>query len=104
MSLIVRPLLLEYFVMSTKAKVLAYLSKDSAYNTLTAQKMQSVFGVANPSATINELRNEGHAIYLNSRVNASGEKVSFYRLGTPTKRIVAAGIAAVRSQGERAFA
>ena len=89
---------------SAKQKVLAYLSKDSDYNTLTAQKMQSVFGVANPSATINELRNEGHAIYLNSRVNANGEKVSFYRLGTPTKRMVAAGIAAIRSQGERAFA
>jgi len=98
-------LILEYFVMkSAKQKVLAYLSKDSEYNTLTAQKMQSVFGVANPSATINELRNEGHAIYLNSRINANGDKVSFYRLGTPTKRIVAAGIAAVRSQGERAFA
>ena len=70
---------------SAKQKVLAYLSKDSEYNTLTAQKMQSVFGVANPSATINELRNEGHAIYLNSRVNANGDKVSFYRLDTPTK-------------------
>ena len=61
-------------------------------------------GVANPSATINELRNEGHAIYLNTRTNSNGEKVSFYRLGTPTKRIVASGIAAMRSQGERAFA
>ncbi len=90
--------------MSTKSKVLAYLSKTDGYNTLTANKMQSVFGVANPSATINELRNEGHAIYLNSRVNSNGEKVTFYRLGTPTKRIVAAGIAAVRSTGERAFA
>jgi hypothetical protein len=89
---------------STKQKVLAYLSKDGEYNTLTAQKMQSVFGIANPSATINDLRNDGHAIYLNSRINSNGEKVSFYRLGTPTKRIVAAGIAAVRSQGERAFA
>ena len=89
---------------SAKQKVLAYLSKDSEYNTLTAQKMQSVFGVANPSATINELRNEGHAIYHNTRINAHGEKVSFYRLGTPTKRMVAAGIAAIRSQGERAFA
>ena len=90
--------------MSTKSKVLAYLSKDSAYNTLTANKMQSVFGVANPSATINELRNEGHAIYLNSRINSHGDKVSFYRLGTPTKRMVAAGIAALRSHGGRAFA
>ena len=89
---------------SVKSKILAYLSKDSAYNTLTAAKMQSVFGVANPSATINELRNDGHAIYLNTRTNTNGNKVSFYRLGTPTKRRVAAGIAAIRLQGERAFA
>lgn len=89
---------------SAKARVLAYLSKDSDYNTLTVAKMQSVFGIANPSATINELRNEGHAIYLNSRINSNGDKVSFYRLGQPTKRIVAAGIAALRAQGERAFA
>lgn len=89
---------------SVKSKILAYLSKDSAYNTLTAAKMQSVFGVANPSATINELRNDGHAIYLNSRINSNGDKVSFYRLGVPTKRMVAAGIAAIRKQGERAFA
>jgi hypothetical protein len=89
---------------SVKSKVLAYLSKDSEYNTLTARKMQSVFGVANPSALINELRNEGHAIYLNSRINSNGEKVSFYRLGQPTKRMIAAGIAALRAQGERAFA
>lgn len=66
--------------------------------------MQSLYGIANPSATINELRNEGHAIYLNTRTTATGDKVSFYRLGTPTKRVVAAGIAAIRAQGERAFA
>ena len=89
---------------SVKARVLAYLSKDSEFNTLTAQKMQSTWGVANPSALINDLRNEGHAIYLNSRINSNGEKVAFYRLGTPTKRMVAEGIAAIRSQGERAFA
>ena len=89
--------------MSVKSKILAYLSKDGAYNTLTPQKMQSVFGVANPSATINDLRNEGHAIYLNTRV-VNGEKVSFYRLGTPTKRMVAAGIAALRQSGFRSFA
>lgn len=89
---------------SVKSKILAYLSKDSGYNTLTVAKMQSVFGVANPTATINDLRNDGHAIYLNTRTNSNGDKVSFYRLGTPTKRMVAAGIAAIRLQGERAFA
>ncbi len=90
--------------MNTKQKVLKYLSKDSEYNTLTPQKMQSVFGVSNPSALINDLRNEGNAIYLNTRINTNGKKVAFYRLGTPTKRMVADGIAAIRSQGERAFA
>ena len=90
--------------MTTKSKVLAYLSKEGSYNTLTANKMQSVFGVANPSATINELRKEGNAIYLNTRINANGEKVAFYRLGKPTKRMVAEGIASIRAQGESAFA
>lgn len=90
--------------MTAKEKVLAYLSKDSAYNTLTAAKMQSVFGVKNASALINDLRNEGHAIYLNTRINTHGEKVSFYRLGRPTKAVVAAGIRAIRQSGKRTFA
>ena len=60
--------------MTTKEKVFNYLSKDSARNTLTAARTQSLFGVRNPSATINELRNDRHAIYLNSRV-VNGERV-----------------------------
>jgi len=90
--------------MSVKSKILAYLSKDSEFNTLTANKMRSVFGVKNPSALVDELRKEGNAIYLNTRINANGDKVAFYRLGTPTKRMVAAGIAALRQTGFRAFA
>ena len=90
--------------MSAKQKVLAYLSKEGSYNTLTAAKMQSLFGVKNASATVDTLRKEGHAIYLNTRINSNGEKVSFYRLGTPTKRIVAAGILALRQHGVATFA
>jgi hypothetical protein len=90
--------------MSAKSKVLSYLSKNGSYNTLTANKMQSQFGVKNPAAMVDSLRKEGHAIYLNSRTTPSGEKVSFYRLGTPTKRIVAAGIIALRQHGINTFA
>lgn len=90
--------------MSVKSKVLAYLSKKEGYNTLTAQKMRSVFGVSNPSALVNELRNEGYAIYLNTRINSNGEKIAYYRLGTPTKSMVAAGIRFFRDCGVRAFA
>ena len=90
--------------MSAKSKVLSFLSKQDGYNTLTPRKMQTMFGVANPSALVNELRNEGYSIYLNTRTKEDGTKVSFYRLGSPTKRIVSAGIAAIRAQGARAFA
>jgi hypothetical protein len=41
---------------------------------------------------------------LNTRINANGEKVSFYRLGKPTKSVVAAGIMALRQQGIATFA
>jgi len=90
--------------LSAKQKVLSYLAKDGDYNTLTATKMQSVFGIKNPYAVINELRNDGHAIYRNTRTLGTGEKVSFYRLGTPTKRMVAAGIFALRQAGVTTFA
>jgi predicted transcriptional regulator len=85
--------------MSAKSKVLAYLSKDGKYNTLTSNKIQTMFDVKNVSATINELRSEGHSIYLNQRKTRNGDKVSYYRLGSPTKRVVAAGIMALRKRG-----
>jgi hypothetical protein len=66
--------------------------------------MQSMFGVRNPSAVVNELRNEGNAIYRNTRTLSNGEKISFYRLGTPTKRMVAAGIQSLRQAGFSSFA
>jgi hypothetical protein len=90
--------------MSVQSKVLEYLSKPTGYNTLTAQKMQTLFGIANPSAVINTLRAEGNPIYLNTRKLPNGEKVSFYRLGTPTKRMIAAGILALRQHKVRVFA
>jgi hypothetical protein len=45
-----------------KSKILAYLSKDSGYNTLTVAKMQSVFGVANPTATLCPLKETGYEV------------------------------------------
>lgn len=90
--------------MSAKQKMLAYLSKTDGYNTLTVNQARARFGVQNVAARINELREEGHAIYLNTRTKEDGEKVSFYRLGTPTKRQVAAGLQALRSAGMSTFA
>lgn len=90
--------------MSSESKIITYLSKADGYNTLTANQMRSKFGVKNPSAMIDTLRKKGHAIYRNSKKVSNGSKVSFYRLGKPTKEIVSAGIMALRSQGINAFA
>jgi predicted ArsR family transcriptional regulator len=95
---------MEYFVMSVKSKILAFLSKKDGYNTLTVAQARARFGITNVAARIDELRKEGHAIYTNTKTLEDGRKVSFYRLGTPTKRVVAAGIAALRQSGFRAFA
>jgi len=72
-----------------EAKVIAALQADS--KGLTAAQMKSRFAVANPTATITALRQKGFAIYANRRTNKGGETRTFYRLGTPTQAIVAAG-------------
>ena len=89
---------------SAKEKMLAVLSKPTGYNTFTVAQAQHRFGITNVSARINELREEGHAIYTNRKTLADGRTISVYRLGTPSKKVIAAGIAALRKQGERAFA
>jgi len=89
---------------NAKEKILAYLSKTDGYNTLTVAQAQSRFGIKNVSARIEELRNEGHAIYTNTKTLADGRKISYYRLGTPSKRVVAAGVELLRQHGVRAFA
>jgi len=57
--------------------------------------MTSRFAVANPTATVSALRQKGYAIYANSRTNKGGETRTFYRLGTPTKAVIAAGYKAL---------
>jgi hypothetical protein len=63
---------------------------------LTAKQITSRFGIANPTATVSDIRDQGYAIYANKRTNSLGDTYTKYRLGTPSRRIVAAGIKALR--------
>ena len=90
--------------MSAKQKILSYLSKNATYNTLTPNQARAKFGIANVAARVSELRDDGHAIYMNTRTLEDGRKVQFYRLGSPTKRMVAAGINALRDAGMNTYA
>jgi hypothetical protein len=75
--------------MNVKQKMLLALSKTEGYNTFTTAQARVRFGITNVAARINELRKEGHAIYTNTKTLEDGRKISFYRLGKPTKRMSA---------------
>jgi predicted ArsR family transcriptional regulator len=62
---------------------------------LTAAQLGSRFRVGNVRATISDLRMDGYAIYANRRTDTKGRTKTFYRLGTPSRAIVAAGYRAL---------
>lgn len=90
--------------MNAKQKILSYLSKTSGYNTLTVKQAQNMFKIKNVSARVEELRKDGYAIYTNTRKLADGRTVTYYRLGTPSKKIVSAGYQFLSSLGGKTFA
>ena len=79
--------------LSAKEKMLVALKQTSGYNTFSTKQAQRRFGITNVAARIDELRQEGNVIYTNTKV-VDGQKVSFYRLGTPTKALVRAALSA----------
>lgn len=58
---------------------------------LTAKQIGARFSAGNPRDVIFKLRQEGYAIYANKRMNKKGEEKVKYRLGSPTRSLVAAG-------------
>ena len=80
--------------LTAKEKMLAALKQTSGYNTFTTKQAQRRFGITNVSARIDELRKEGNVIYTNQRTLEDGRKISYYRLGTPTKSMVKAALSA----------
>jgi len=86
--------------MSAKEKILNFLSTGKS---LTVSQARFQYGIKNVGARIHELRNEGHSIYTNTRSLKNGKTVSEYRIGKPSKRVIAAGFAALRQQGVNAF-
>jgi predicted ArsR family transcriptional regulator len=62
---------------------------------LTAKQIAARFGVKNPTATISDIRLSGFAVYANKRTNKLGGTFTKYRLGTPSRELVAAGYRAM---------
>lgn len=72
--------------MSKQAKLLAAFE---AGNTFTAKQISASFGLKDPVASIRNLRDQGHCIYGNSSKLYDGTETIKYRLGKPTRSMVA---------------
>jgi len=64
--------------------------------SLTAKQITAQFGIASPSKVISMLRMEdGLPIYNNRKVDTKGRVTHQYRLGTPSRHVIAAGYRAM---------
>jgi hypothetical protein len=73
--------------LSKKQKVFNLLSKGE---NVTWKTLRKRFDLTSPTKMIDTLKSEGHCIYTNDTAKGVA-----YRLGSPSKEIIAAGIASV---------
>lgn len=81
--------------MSKTNKVLEALKNGEQ---LTAAQISARYNAGNPHEIVRQLRMKGYSIYLNACKNSKGHVTHKYRLGNPTRAIVAAGIAALGTE------
>ncbi len=62
---------------------------------ITAIQASKRFGIKNVSAEVSRIRQNGFAVYADQRVAGNGVRVTEYRLGTPSRKLVAAGYRAM---------
>ena len=58
---------------------------------LTASQAQKQYGVKNISAEVSRIRQNGYAVYANTRTAGNGVTVTEYVMGQPSREIVALG-------------
>jgi len=73
--------------MSITSRVLKHLLKG---NTLTAAEIKGKFNAASPAEVIRQLRMKGYAVYGNKTELYNGSVATKYRIGTPSRAMVAA--------------
>jgi len=81
--------------MSNQERVLEMLSANSAGKGLTAAQLESRLDIGNARAEVSRLRMQGVAVYANQHTDTKGRTKTFYRIGRPSRRVVAAGYQAI---------
>ena len=78
--------------MTQTKRVLAALQSGEE---LTAKQIAARFRIASPSKVVSNIRYEGHAVYLNKHTDTKGRVTHKYRIGKPSRKLIAAGYRAL---------
>ena len=70
---------------------------NALYNgdKVTASQAEKRFGIKNISAEVSRIRANGYAVYANKRIAGNHVEVTEYEIGTPSRKLVAAGYKAM---------
>ena len=85
---------MKYF--NTESKTYKVFSALQAGRALTASQAKKM-GVGNLSAEVSRVRQAGFCVYANSRRAGNGVNVTEYVIGKPSRKLIAAGYAALRA-------
>ena len=66
-----------------------------AGQNFTAKQITARFGIANPTATISQIRFSGVPVFANQATKSDGIKITVYRTGKAPKAVIAAGYKAL---------
>ncbi len=80
---------------TTTTKAQRLLTALQAGERMTSSQITKRFSIGNPSAEVSRIRQMGYAVYANQRTAANNVRVTEYRLGTPSRELVAAGYRAL---------
>jgi predicted ArsR family transcriptional regulator len=87
--------------MTTQTKTQRLVDALQNGEQLTSKQIAARFGIANPTATVSDLRlRHGYAVYANRKTDTKGRVSTKYRIGNPSRAVVAAGYRALAEMNE----
>jgi hypothetical protein len=80
---------------NTETKTYKLFSALHSGESVSASQAEKRFGIKNISAEVSRIRQGGFAVYANSRKAGNGVQVTEYKIGRPSRKLIAAGYKAM---------
>lgn len=81
---------------STKTKTHKLLTALQSGEAMTESQIEKRFSIGNARAEVSRIRHAGYSVYTNKRKAGNHMIVTEYRLGKPSRKIIAAGYKAIQ--------